>query len=335
MFRPSALGDSAMKRREFIGLIGGAAVLPLAARAQQSPMPVVGYLGNWLAGSEPALDGFRRGLKEMGFVEGQSVVIDYRWAEGRPERHAEFAADLVRRRVAVIYSGNNVGALAAKAATSEIPIVFAFGLDPVLMGLVSSINRPGGNATGVSIQVSALEPKKFELLRNILPSVSMVGAMVNPDNPNAENQPKDLGEVASTFGLKLIVLGVRNIADIDAAFATLVRQHAGALLVTSDPLFQIQRHQLVDLAARNAIPAMYPWRDFADAGGLMSYGPSLTDAFRQGGVYTGRILKGEKPGNLPVWQPTKFEFVINLKTAKALGLSVPPALLVAADEVIE
>jgi putative ABC transport system substrate-binding protein len=324
-----------MKRREFIGIMTGAAVLPLAARAQPLPMPVVGFLGNWLAGSELSIDGFRRGLKEMGFVEGQNVVIDYRWAEGRPERHAEFAADLVRRRVAVIFSGNNVGALAAKAATSEIPIVFAFGLDPVLMGLVSSINRPGGNATGVSIQVSALEPKRFELLRNILPSVSMVGAMVNPDNPNAENHAKDLQQAASGFGLKLLFLETRNIADFDAAFATLVRQHAGALLVTSDPLFQNQRHRLVDLAARDLIPAMYPWRDFADAGGLMSYGASLTDAFRQGGVYTGRILKGEKPGNLPVWQPTKFEFMINLKTAKALGLSVPPALLVAADEVIE
>jgi putative ABC transport system substrate-binding protein len=180
-----------------------------------------------------------------------------------------------------------------------------------------------------------LEPKRFELLRNILPSVSMVGAMVNPDNPNAENHAKDLQQAASAFGLKLIFLEARNMADVDAAFATLVRQHGEALLVASDPLFNSQRQRLVDLAAHNLIPAMYPWRDFADAGGLMSYGASLTDAFRQGGVYTGRILKGEKPGNLPVWQPTKFEFVINLKTAKALGLSVPPALLVAADEVIE
>ena len=324
-----------MRRRTFLGTIGGAAVWPLVARAQTPSMPVVGFLGNWPAGSELTIDGFRRGLKEMGFVEGQNVVIDYRWAEGRPEHHAEFAADLVRRRVAVIFSGNNVGALAAKAATSEIPIVFAFGLDPVRMGLVSSINRPGGNATGVSIQVSALEPKRCELLRNILPSASMVGAMVNPDNPNAENHGKDLEEAASAFGLKLLFLETRNIADIDAAFATLVRQHAGALLVTSDPLFNSQRHRLVDLAARNLIPAMYPWRDFVDEGGLMSYGASLVDAFRQGGLYTGRILKGEKPANLPVWQPTKFEFVINLKTAKALGLTVPPNLLAIADEVIE
>ncbi|MEH2538417.1 MULTISPECIES: ABC transporter substrate-binding protein [unclassified Bradyrhizobium] len=228
-----------------------------------------------------------------------------------------------------------MGALAAKAATSRIPIVFVVGLDPVVMGLVSSINRPGGNATGVSFRVSALEPKRFELLRNLLPQVSSVGALVNPDNPNAQSHVRDLRAAASPSGLQLYILEARRASDFDAAFATLVQKRGEALLVTSDPLFNRQRHQLAELAARNAIPAIYPWRDFADAGGLMSYGNSLSDAFRQGGIYTGRILKGEKPADIPIWQPTKFEFVINLKTARALGLEIPPALLTFADEVIE
>jgi putative ABC transport system substrate-binding protein len=244
-------------------------------------------------------------------------------------------ADLVRRRVTVIFTANNVGALAAKAATSDIPIVFVFGLDPVLMGLVSSINRPGGNVTGVSFQVSALEPKRFELVRNLLPQVSLVGVLVNSDNPNAKNHAKDLQAALPASGLQLLILEARSGADIDTAFATLVQQHGGALLVTSDVLFDIQRHQLVDLAARNMIPTMYPWRGFADAGGLMSYGNSLSGAIQHGGLYVGRILKGDKPADLPVWQPTKFEFVINLKAAKALGIAIPSTLLTFADEVIE
>ena len=324
-----------MRRREFITTLGGAALsLPLEVRAQQSSIPVIGNLGPRLAENELFLNAFRRGLKEMGLVEGQNVAIEY-LPEDDLQRLPEFAAELVRRRVSVIFTGNNIGALAAKAATSDIPIVFIVGLDPVVMGLVSSINRPGGNATGVSFRVSALEPKRFELLRNLLPQVSSVGALVNPDNPNAPSVVRDLKAAASPVGLQPLILEARSVADFDAAFATLVQKRGGALLVTSDPLFNRQRLRLVELAARYAIPAMYPWRDFADAGGLMSYGNSLSDAFRQGGIYTGRILKGDKPADLPVWQPTKFEFVINLKTAKTLGLEIPAALLTFADEVIE
>ena len=322
-----------MRRREFITTLGGAALaLPSAARAQQSSSPVIGYLAPRIAEAEPFLNAFRRGLKEMGLVDGQNVTIEY-LPEDDDQRLPEFAADMVRRRVSVIFTGNNVGALAAKAATSDIPIVFVVGLDPVVMGLVSSINRPGGNATGVSFRVSALEPKRFELLRILLPQVSSVGALVNPDNPNAASVVRDLKAAASPSGLQLLILEARSVADFDVAFAVLVR--AGALLVTSDPLFNRQRLRIVELAARNAIPAMYPWRDFTDAGGLMSYGNSLSDAFRQGGVYTGRILKGDKAADLPVWQPTKFEFVINLKTAKMLGIDIPPTLLAFSDEVIE
>jgi putative tryptophan/tyrosine transport system substrate-binding protein len=295
---------------------------------------VIGYLGTRLAEVEPFNNAFRRGLKEMGLVEGQNVTIEY-LPEGDLQRLPEFVADMVRRRVSVIFTGNNVGALAAKAATSDIPIVFIVGLDPVAMGLVSSINRPGGNATGVAFRVSALEPKRFELLRTLLPQVSFVGALVNPDNPNAANHLRDLKAAASPSGQQLLFLEARSVADFDVAFAMLVQKRAGALLVTSDPVFNRHRLQLVELAARNSIPAMYPWRDFTDAGGLMSYGNSLSDAFRQGGVYSGRILKGDKAADLPVWQPTKFEFVINLKTAKMLGIDIPPTLLAFADEVIE
>ncbi len=324
-----------MRRREFITTLGGAALsLPLEVRAQQSSIPVIGYLGTRLVEVEPFNNAFRRGLKEIGLVEGQNVSIEY-LPEDNLQRLPEFVADMVRRRVSVIFTGNNVGALAAKAATSDIPIVFIVGLDPVAMGLVSSINRPGGNATGVAFRVSALEPKRFELLRTLLPQVSFVGALVNPDNPNAANHLRDLKAAASPSGQQLLFLEARSVADFDVAFAVLVQQRAGALLVTSDPLFNRQRLRLVELAARNAIPAMYPWRDFTDAGGLMSYGNSLSDAFRQGGVYTGRILKGDKAADLPVWQPTKFEFVINLKTARTLGLEIPLALLTFADEVIE
>ncbi len=277
-----------MRRREFITTLGGAVLsLPLEVRAQQSSIPVIGYLGTRLVEVEPFNNAFRRGLKEIGFVEGQNVSIEY-LPEGNLQRLPEFVADMVRRRV-----------------------------------------------TGVSFRVSALEPKRFELLRTVLPRVSFVGALVNPDNPNAANHVRDLKAAASASGQQLLFLEARSVADFDVAFAVLVQQRAGALLVTSDPLFNRQRLRLVELAARNAIPAMYPWRDFTDAGGLMSYGNSLSDAFRQGGVYTGRILKGDKAADLPVWQPTKFEFVINLKTARTLGLEIPLALLTFADEVIE
>jgi putative ABC transport system substrate-binding protein len=329
-----------MRRREFITALGGAALggaalgLPSAALAQKSAMPVIGSLSTARGGSAPLGNAFRRGLEEMGFVEGRNISIE----QQRPESNdglRDVVADLVRKRVAVIFAADNAAALAAKAGTSEIPIVFVVGLDPVAMGLVSSINRPGGNATGVSFQVSALEPKRFELLRVLLPQASVVGVLVNPDNPNAENHAKDLRAAASPSGLRMLVLEARNVADMEDAFAVLAQQQASALLVTADRLFNTERYLLADLAARNTMPTMYPWRDFADAGGLMSYGNSVTDAFRQGGIYSGRILKGDKPGDLPIWQPTRFELIINLKTAKALGLAVPPTLLATADEVIE
>jgi ABC-type uncharacterized transport system substrate-binding protein len=329
-----------MQRREFITLLGGAASLPLAARAQQ-PMPVIGFLGGGFlstsdgSGASHFVEAFRSGLREMGSIEGQNVAIEYRFAENRPERMPELVADLVRRRVAVICTGNNVTSLAVKKATSEIPLVFVVGLDPVLLGLVSSINRPGGNATGVSFLTSSLEPKRLELMRVLLPQVESVAALVNPDNPNAESHIKDLQAATPTFGLQLLILKLREVADFDAAFATLVQQKIGAALVTSDSLFDSNRLRLVDLAASNAIPTMYPWRDFVDAGGLLSYGNSLNDAARHVGLYAGRILKGDKPGDLPVWVPTKFEFVLNLKTAKALGLEIPAKLLAIADEVVE
>jgi putative tryptophan/tyrosine transport system substrate-binding protein len=244
---------------------------------------------------------------------------------------------MIGRRVAVICTASNVTALAVKKVNSEIPLVFVIGLDPVLMGLVSTINRPGGNATGVYFLTTLLEPKRLELVRVMLPQVELVAALVNPDNPNAENHIKDLQAAARTFGLQLLVVKLRDVADFDTAFATLVQQRVGAVLVTSDPLFDSNsnRVRLVDLAARNAIPTMYPWRDFAVAGGLLSYGNSLNDALRHVGLYAGRILKGDKAGDLPVWVPTKFEFVLNLKTAKTLGLEIPAKLLAFADEVIE
>jgi putative ABC transport system substrate-binding protein len=329
-----------MQRREFVTLLGGAASLPLAAHAQQ-PMPVIGYLGGGFlstddgSGAKHTVDAFRSGLREMGFVEGQNLAIEFRWAENRLERLPELAADLVRRRVGVICTTSNVTTLAVKKATSEIPLVFAVGLDPVLMGLVAAIGRPGGNATGVYFLTTLLEPKRLELMRVLLPHVEVVAALVNPDNPNAENHIKDLQAATRTFGLQLLVLKLREVADFDAAFATLVQQKIGAVLVTSDSLFDSNRLRLVDLAARNAVPTMYPWRDFVDAGGLLSYGNSLNDALRHVGLYAGRILKGDKAGDLPVWVPTKFEFVLNLKTARALGLEIPAKLLAFADEVVE
>jgi putative tryptophan/tyrosine transport system substrate-binding protein len=326
-----------MKRREFIVALGGAAATwPLAARAQQASLPVIGYLGMGdRSGAKDVVGGFHSGLREMGFVEGQNVAIEFRWAKNRPERLPELAADLVRRRVAVICTTSNVATLAVKKASSEIPLVFVVGLDPVLMGLVPAIGRPGGNATGVSFLTSSLEPKRLELMRVLLPRVELVAALVNPDNPNAESHIQDLQAATPAFGLQLLILRLRDVADFETAFATLVQQRVGALLVTSDPLFESQRFRLVDLAARNAIPTMYPWRDFVDAGGLLSYGNSLIDAARHVGLYAGRILKGDKPGDLPVWVPTKFEFVLNLRTAKALGLEIPAKLLAIADEVIE
>jgi len=271
----------------------------------------------------------------MGFIEGQNLAIEYRWAEDRVERVPELVADLVRRRVKVICTSNNVTALAVKKATSEIPLVFVIGLDPVLMGLVSTINRPGGNATGVYFLTTLLAPKRLELMRALLPQAEVVAALVNPDNPNANDHVRDLQAAAGTFGLRLLVRRLREVADFEPTFATLVQQKVSAALVISDSLFQSNRLRLVGLAASNIIPTMYPWRDFAVDGGLLSYGDSLNDAGRHVGLYAGRILKGDKAGDLPVWVPTKFEFVLNLKTAKALGLAIPASLLAFADEVIE
>ena len=327
-----------MKRREFISLLGGAAGWPLAARAQQPAMPVIGFLN--VASPETwrhYVAAFKNGLSQVGFIDGQNVTIDYRWAYGDYSRLPALAAELVGLRISVIAAtGGSRSALAAKAATATIPIVFLFGDgDPVKHGLVESINRPGGNVTGITMVAGLLEPKRLELLREMVPNTTTVHILVNPNNAGVLQDIPAVAAIAGKMGLGFDVVQAGTESEIESAFAILSRAKAQALMVANDAFFTIRGAQIAALAARYALPTAYPWREQAEVGGLMSYGTTVREAYRQSGIYVGKILRGAKAADLPVQQPTKFEFVINLKTAKALGLSVPHALLARADEVIE
>jgi putative ABC transport system substrate-binding protein len=327
-----------MRRREFITLLGGAAVSwPLTARAQQAAMPVVGWMsGRSPQDSEHLLAAFREGLRETGFVEGESVAIEYSWADGRYEQLREMAADLLRRRIAVLVAvGGDPSALAAKQATSTIPVVFGMGGDPVESGLVTSFNRPGGNTTGFTLLTNLMEPKRIGLLHELVPGISLVGALVNPNFPPAARQLQEIEKAAGTINLRLFAAKASDDAQLDAALVSLLQHRVGALLVAADPYFDTRRDRIIAFAAQNKLPAMYQFREFAVAGGLISYGPRITDSYRQAGIYVGRILRGAKPGDLPVLQPTKFDLVLNMKAANALGLAVPNAIQLLADEVIE
>jgi putative tryptophan/tyrosine transport system substrate-binding protein len=327
-----------MKRREFISLIGGAAAAwPLAARAQQGvPMPAIGFLGgSSLTERRPLLAAFRQALTEGGFVEGQNVAIEYRWAEGQYDHLPALAAELVRRQIAVLVAGDGPSALAAKAATTTIPIVFNTGIEPVQAGLVTSLNRPGGNLTGINMIAGPLPAKQLGLLHDLVPAAGTIAVLINPNNANAEHDAATVQDAARAIGVQILVTRAVVEADFENVFAILARERAGALLVNSDVFFTSRRDQIVALASRHALPLMSSWREFVVAGALISYGPSISAAYRQIGAYTAKILKGAKPAELPVIQPTTFELVINLKTAKALGLNVPLYLEQLADEVIE
>jgi ABC-type uncharacterized transport system substrate-binding protein len=322
-------------RREFITFLGGAAAWPLTARAQQSGMPVIGYLDSKVAAaSSSQVAGFRQGLSEAGFVEGRNVAIEFRWAEGQLDRLLTLAADLVRRRVAVIVA-NNACAPAAKAATSTIPIIFVSGGDPVADGLVTSLNRPGGNVTGVSFTGSPLNPKRLELLHELTPKPALIAVLMDANTPDLESQLRDIEAAARALGRQILVVKTGTESQIDAAFATIVQAGAGALFVGAGAFYTSRLPQLVALAAHHALATSYGGREYVVAGGLMSYGASITEVYRRGGNYVGRILNGEKPGELPVELPTRYELVINLATARALKLDVPAKLLALATEVIE
>jgi putative ABC transport system substrate-binding protein len=326
-----------MKRREFIILSGAAVTWPLVARAQQPTVPVVGFLGAASPdGYAPFVGGFIRGLKEAGFSDGENVAIAYRWAEGQYDRLPALASDLVVKRASVIVAtGGLPPSLAAKEATKTIPIVFTLGSDPVKFGLVASLNRPGGNVTGVSLFAYLLDAKRLQFLHELVPSSTTIALLANPDSPQADAQVADVEAASRTLGQKVIVLKASSDSDLDETFAVLAQRNVSALLVSADPFFLSRRVQIVNSVARLAVPAMYEWRQFAEVGGLMSYGVDLIDAYRQAGVYVAKILNGAKPADLPVLQPTKFEFVINLKTAKKMGLDVPAKLEALADDVVE
>jgi putative ABC transport system substrate-binding protein len=327
-----------MRRRDFItGLWSITAAWPLATRAQQPAMPVIGFMsGRSPEDSAHLVSAFRQGVAETGLVEGQTVAIEYRWALGDYDRSAALAADLVSRKITVLVAvGGDVSALAAKNATATIPVVFGMGSDPVKAGLVASFNRPGGNATGFTVWTSAMESKRLGLLREIVPAAQLIGVLVNPKFPASVQELGDLDLAAKGVGQRLFVAPANNDAELDAAWTSLGQQRVAAVLVTSNPFFDTRLERIVSFAAQNRLPAIYQFREYAVAGGLISYGPNIVESYRSAGVYAGRILKGEKPADLPVLQPTKFDFVINLKTAKALGLTVPPTLLAEAGEVIE
>jgi ABC-type uncharacterized transport system substrate-binding protein len=325
-----------MKRREFLSLLGGAAAWPLAARAQQPAMPVIGFLRSTsIERAAHLVAAFRQGLKESGYIEGHNVAIEYRSAEGQYDRLAALAEDLVRRQMAVIVAtGGNAPALAAKAATSTIPILFT-GTDPIRAGLVASLNQPGGNVTGVDVLTSETGSKRLGLLRELVPKGATIAVLINPKSLGNEDHLPDVQSAARSLGLQIRVLNVTDQGEIDAAFGVMARERPDALLINPDPLLSSRREQIVTLANHYKLPALGEWREFAEAGGLMSYGPSHTEPYRLIGIYTGRILKGAKPAELPVMRSTKFELVINLRTAKALGLTIPNTVLIAADEVIE